>query len=185
MNATLKYILIKTNSVKPNYIVLHDDMLKTVVKVDDVNATLITMNDPTLEVEVPIKDIIKNVVKFLAIVNNTTISIIHGSFPVIMEYFKENEELFRIFIEKKGSIEVNGRIKHILAYPQVDNIVELIDMKVAESKNVIVDKVDRVGVITKVESNKSTIRFRTFTADLKRAQFNIVGNNSREVFELC
>ena len=49
----------------------------------------------------------------------------------------------------------------------------------------MVDKGDRIGVITKVESNKSTIRFRTFTADLKRAQFNIVGNNSREVFELC
>lgn len=185
MKATLKYITIKTNGIKPGYVVLHDNKFKTVVEIIEDHAWLTAFDKDTFNIEVPIKDIESKVVKFLAIVGNTTYSIIHGNFKDIANYFSANEELLQIFIDRKGSIEIDGRIKHILAYPVKDDVVELIDIKVSELHSVTEDKLDRIGVVKSIAGNRFEVDFRTFTQSLKRSQFKITTLNSKEVFELC
>lgn len=185
MKATLKYITIKTNGIKPGYVVLHDNKFKTVNEVGTEMAIITRFNSSEIsEDTVSIKSIESNVVKFLAIVDNTTYSIIHGNFKDIANYFTANEELLQVFIDRKGSIEINGKIKHILKYPVKGDVVELKDIKVAELHG-LEDKLDRIGVITKIENNKFEVDFRTFTQYLKRYQFKITTLNSKEVFELC
>lgn len=184
MKATLKYLIIETKDIKPGYIVMHNNQFMTVRDIDDTHVALINL-DETINSVATITDIQKYVVKFLAIISNVTYSIIHGNFKDIANYFVANPKLLEIFINHKGSIEIDGRLKHILIYPKVDNIVKLVDGKIFKKFNVSDDELDAVGVVKECNKNKFKVEFRTFTTDLKRAQFRITKHNSKEVFELC
>ena len=186
MKATLKYITIKTGTLKVNYVILHEGQFKTITEVFPNTVILRSFNkEGNDDCIVEGKEILNKVVKFLAVVNNTTYSIIHGNFQDIANYFNDNQELLQIFIDSKGSIEINGNVKHILTYPKLDDVVELTDIKLSELHGVHEDKLNRIGVIKEVNANKFNVDFRTFTQWLKRSQFNITTYNSKEVFELA
>lgn len=185
MKATLKYVTINVYKVKPGYIVLCDNTLKIVKSAQDETAVLTNYDDDSIETEVLVTDIRRKVVKFLAIVNNTTYSIIHGNFTDIIAYFNNNKDLLQTFIDRKGSIEINGVIKHILAYPVINDVVTLIDLKVASIHSLLENKLDRVGMIKSISGNKFEVDFRTCTLTLNRSQFKIATVNSKEVFTLC
>lgn len=179
MKVAIKVIKIPVKVIKTGYVLLVDKYFGEVVLVEP-HQVKVKYPDESDEL-VPI-DIAKEcVAKFLAQTDDLrTYPLIHEDFYKIMWQFDTREKCAK-FLANKGTVE--GTFKNIPVMPKCEDIVELINIDIAE-KHKLDNKTKRIGTISKATGKyKYNVLFATATISLNRADFKIVGSeNSKQVF---
>ena len=187
MKASLKHIIInKVGILKKGYVIKIDGLFGTITEVGAENST-VKFTDESVKTYTT-EELKYCVVKFLAVMKDlNTFPVSHGDFYKII-YFFDTPEKVEKFVGNVVNTTAEGDLVTILSYPKEEDVVELISLKKAEENNLLKDKADRIGIITKIKKPRDgtfVVKFPTKTINLKRTDFNVLnGVNSKQIFKI-
>lgn len=183
MKVTLRVITIDVTQVRQGYVILHNDFLG-IVNSTDRDKTTISFPDNTEEI-IATDDAKHLIAKFIVQTPDLrSYPVVHTNFIEIVETLK-TRDICKNFLHKNNKVE--GSFRNIPLLPKADDIIELININIAEKYKLLATRKDRIGtVLGAVSKFKHKIDFgNKIVIDLARNDIKIIsGDDSKQVFEL-
>jgi len=189
MKAYLHHALVKTN-IKVGFLVQYNNSIYTVKSINSLADNGVIITDGTTEIEVALKELEGNVVKFLAIVSgNTPYSIFNADYAKIMNILEEEDETHGTILQaylNHDRVFLNGNILKKTINVKDGNQVRLTDIHHIDKHN-LYNYADRMFVIEKYDNFYFYLQgiTKNITVRCKREDFCIIdGENYRSFFKI-
>lgn len=189
MKAYLHHALISTN-LKVGFLVYYNNSIYTVKLINPLGEPEVIITDGTDELEVTIKELEGNIVKFLAIVSgNTPYSIFNADYAKIISILEEEDEthgtLMKAYLNHER-IAINGNILKKTINVTNGDQVRLTDIHHID-KHSLYNYADRMFKIDRYDNFYFYLKGLTknVTVRCKREDFSIIdGENYRSFFKV-
>ena len=187
MLVNIKHILITVKTLKKGFTIRIDKMFGIIDSINGDTAEVLFVNDTRKTYTV--EELKYCVVKFLAVMKDlNTFPVVHGDFYKLIYFFNDEGRMEKLLHDKEFTIE--GSLENILAYPNVNDIVEIISLELANKHNLLKERTSRIGTIISTKKDGSSdgkfiVKFPTKTIPVKRSEFKILdGINAKQVFRI-